>query len=806
MWPFSTEKGHDARATMSRSPQSSSLQPGDKVLHRHNRELGPGVVESASAARVRVRFPRSGETLEFALASHPFVPLVLPEGTDPERWFEHETEDVLEGLARLHADDSTAFRNRIEALELRKIREAHGLGSFLGGRIRIYPHQLHVALRATARDPVRWLLADEVGLGKTIEACLILSHLLRTGRAERVLIVAPRSLVVQWLGELYRKFHQVFVLIDDERRRDVLKEKGRGMNPFEVFPRSVVALEDLAEKPDVVRLAEAASPDLLVVDEAHRLRRPKGSAGSPAYQRIAPLVRTSKHALLLTATPLEADTHGFYRLLELLYPEEFASEDFFEESLKQKKAILPCTSDTRRTDIGGLPPRVLIPVELAPDPERLARERAIRERPIANVVQAAERVRDLEQFLLDPEGENDARILWLAREAKKWEKRGEKALVFVHRRESLQILKRELEYRTSGRVGIFHEDLSTEARDLEVARFADPEGPALLIATESGGEGRNFQFARRLVLFDLPWDPALVEQRIGRLDRIDRTLPVEIVSFRPQEGFAAQVARVFESLGIYEEPLSALDRELGGIAAEIRKTASEPDAKLDIEGLARATRTARETVRRAAFHHLHRERYSPDQAPAILARIPSDLEPRTETVVLEACRQYGFLIEAKGGKARWYLEFGPDAIVETLHGVALGNRWLGTFDREEAVAYEALDFFASGHPLVEAVLEEIVDGGRGQVALQEIPGSGFEDLGVLFIESRGPEFQVKAFDLQGREHPEWVDLALHPRGVTREIPPGMWRAPQWEERVRALSSRLTPGFRLIAACGVRFVP
>jgi len=790
---------------MSRSTESSPLQPGDKVLHRHNRELGPGVVESSSRARVRVHFPRTGETLEFAHAAHPFVPLVLPEGIDPERWFEHETEDVMEALVRLHADELSAFRNRLEALQLRQIREAGGLGSFLGGRIRIYPHQLHVAERATARDPVRWLLADEVGLGKTIEACLILSHLLRTGRAERVLIVAPRSLVVQWLGELYRKFHQVFVLIDDERRRDVLKEKGRGMNPFDVFSRTVVALEDLAEKPDVAHLAEAATPDLLVVDEAHRLRRPKGSAGSPAYQRIAPLVRASKHALLLTATPLEADTHGFFRLLELLRPAEFASEESFEESLQQKKAILPCTSDTRRSDIGGLPPRVLIPVDLPAQPERLAREQEIRQRPAANVVQVAERVQELERFFLDPDGENDARLLWLARAAKIWEKRGEKTLVFVHRRESLQLLKQELEYRTSRRVGIFHEDLSTEARDLEVARFADPEGPALLIATESGGEGRNFQFARRLVLFDLPWDPALVEQRIGRLDRIDRTRPVEIVSFRPKEGFGAEVARLFESLGIFEEPLSALDRELGGIAATIRKAAAEPDVLLDVEALANATKEARETVRRAAFHHLHRERYSPDQAPAILERIPPDLEPRMKSVVLEACRQYGFLIEDKGGRARWYLEFGPEAIVETLHGVALDNRWLGTFDREEAVAYEALDFFASGHPLVEAVLEEVIDGARGRVALQEIPGSPFEGEGVVFVESKGAEFHAKAFDLEGREHLEWIEPVVQPRGVTREIPAGLWRIPRWEERVRALSTRLTPGFELVAACGVRFV-
>ncbi|MDP7032764.1 MAG: helicase-related protein, partial [Gemmatimonadota bacterium] len=88
----------------------------------------------------------------------------------------------------------------------------------------------------------------------------------------------------------------------------------------------------------------------------------------------------------------------------------------------------------------------------------------------------------------------------------------------------------------------FHEDLSPARRDLEVAHFADPKGPPILIATECGGEGRNFQFARRLVLFDLPWNPVLVEQRIGRLDRINRRAPVEIVYFRPADGFEASVA------------------------------------------------------------------------------------------------------------------------------------------------------------------------------------------------------------------------------------------------------------------------
>ncbi|NIM02248.1 MAG: RNA polymerase-associated protein RapA, partial [Acidobacteria bacterium] len=99
---------------------------------------------------------------------------------------------------------------------------------------------LYAAESATRAPLVRWLLADEVGLGKTVEACLILNHLLRTGRADRTLVVAPETLTVQWLGELWRKYHQVFVLLDDKRLADVEKDYGPGFNPFDAHRRVVL--------------------------------------------------------------------------------------------------------------------------------------------------------------------------------------------------------------------------------------------------------------------------------------------------------------------------------------------------------------------------------------------------------------------------------------------------------------------------------------------------------------------------------------------------------------------------------------
>ena len=150
------------------------------------------------------------------------------------------------------------FLTRLRILHLLEVREADGLGSFLGGRVRLFPHQLHVAERATARMPVRWLLADEVGLGKTIEAALVMNRLLHTQRIERCLVVAPEALTVQWLGELWRKYHHVFTLLDAPRLADVARDFGAEFNPFDVHRRAVIAIEMLKERPQLTQQATAA--------------------------------------------------------------------------------------------------------------------------------------------------------------------------------------------------------------------------------------------------------------------------------------------------------------------------------------------------------------------------------------------------------------------------------------------------------------------------------------------------------------------------------------------------------------------
>jgi ATP-dependent helicase HepA len=833
---------------------ASMWKPGDRLTHRFNPDLGPGEVRQVRGRQVLVHFREADQTLGFAVDSDALVLLSLNAGSRVRLESTGETVVVehcensrcrledgrtvaiselwplpvelppLERLARGRIDAFEDFANRVDGLRLLRVRQADGLGSFLGGRIQLFPHQLYAAERACHSDPVRWLLADEVGLGKTVEACLIMNRLLHTGRADRTLVIAPETLTLQWLGELWRKYHQAFVLLDAKRLADVANDHGPDFNPFDIHRRCIVGLETLAARRRLTEQAVEAGIDLLVVDEAHHLRRPPGHPGNEAYRAVAPIAGLGRHTLLLTATPLEDDAHGFFRLLQLLRPEEFPEGAAFEERLTRREPLPPCTSSTRRADIGGLPPRVPAPVDLE-GPEwkagwelLLRLERRMRELPAGNALEERRKADRVVRALASPaalapvidrddeptraligEAERaDPRMRWLVDQAARWQQAGEKTLVFVAHRETLERLKGEIERQGRARTGLFHEDLAPERRDIEVAQFRLPDGPSLLISTEAGGEGRNFQFCHRLVLFDLPWNPAVVEQRIGRLDRIGRTLPTEIVYFRPPSGFGRAVALLYEAVGLFTEPLGGLERELRHVARAVEQEAvsgasgtgaGEVDPKVFAAVLEEA-QEAHGRVQQAAYHELHRDPYRPAMAPDLLARVPPGLDSLSEDVVMRALHRFGFETEPQSGHGTWMIEFGNEALVESLPGVPAGSRWLGTFSREEAVERETLDFFATGHPLMEGILTELEEGRRGRVSLLQVSGEE-EVFGLLALYKRGPGFEAVAVDSKGQPRPDLAALltaeALDPEVVDAK----KWTGQKgWGPTVRRLAGAL----------------
>ena len=340
--------------------------------------------------------------------------------------------------------------------------------------------------------------------------------------------------------------------------------------------------------------------------------------------------------------------------------------------------------------------------------------------------------------------------------------------------------------------GVFHEELSAARRDTEVARFRADDGPSLLVSTEAGGEGRNFEFCHRLVLYDLPWKPSTVEQRIGRLDRIGRRIPVDIVYFRPAAGHrrrrrpAVRAARALPRADGRSRAAARAGRAgAGGDRARSRRARCPMRS---IDQLIAAAQAARTRIHEAAYQQLHRDPYRAELGPSILARVPQGLDALMEQVVVNAASRLGFRVEQVRGRRAYAIEFGNEALIDSLPGVPGGSSFVGSFDREYAVEDETIDFFASGHPLVEGLLAHFEEDPKGRVARLEVHVPGQAGTGLIAIYKDGPQFEVVAFDADGRPRPDWADAFRRRPLAAQTMKPADAAAHDWP----ALVTRLAP--------------
>ena len=390
---------------------------------------------------------------------------------------------------------------------------------------------------------------------------------------------------------------------------------------------------------------------------------------------------------------------------------------------------------------------------------------------------------------------SDPRLEWLLAQAPRWREAREKTLVFVAHRETLEMLRTALSHRAQLATGVFHEELSPARCDTEVARFREHDGPSLLVSTECGGEGRNFEFCRRLVLFDLPWKPSVVEQRIGRLDRIGRRIPVEVVYFRPPAGIGRDVVRLFEALGIFHEPLAGLEPQLAHVEGALEDVALDPQASLSDEhfaALVAEAHAARTRIREAAYQELHRDPYRSAMGPGILARVPAELDLLNQEAVVTASIGLGFTIAHPKGHRVFSIEIGSGALVDGLPGVPGGSSYVGTFDREEAVENEAIDFFASGHPLVEGIFAHYEESAIGRVVRFAIEIGGDQGEGLVAIYKDGPRFEVVAIDSAGHPRPDWAAAVAQRPLRARPVTGDALDNRDWRSMVRRLGAQLEP--------------
>ncbi len=578
---------------------------GQRWLSDTETELGLGVLIDVDERSVSILFPKSDETRVYARSNAPLTRIIFntkdelmdQEGTtwivesfedrngviryDVIRTLEDGTEErkslnetrigatiqlskPLDRLLASQIDYKEWYDLRIESLLMQANMKSSPLRGMIGSRVGLIPHQLYIAHEVGQRFAPRVLLADEVGLGKTIEAGLIIHQQLKTGRSERILILVPDSLQYQWMIEMRRRFNLQFSLFDLTRTASI-KEHDPDLNPFLTEQCIIASVDLMIDHDDLREQAMEAGFDLLVVDEAHHLMWSEEDGGNDRYDLVEELAQQTAGVLLLTATPEQLGVESHFARLRLLDSQRFSSLDRFldeEEQYQQTAKIaevlmsdLPLEEAhlaaiegllghriedhpeqrfraihelldrhgtgrilfrNTREAIQGFPGRDCQPAPL-PAPENWSKEGKLREQMWP------------EEAQLDGAWmETDPRVSWIM-EMLRTQLKHKKVLLIARSGPVVEALENALRIHAGIRTAMFHEGMSLLERDQAAAYFAeDSYGAQILLCSEIGSEGRNFQFASDLILFDLPANPDVLEQRIGRLDRIGQENRIQI--------------------------------------------------------------------------------------------------------------------------------------------------------------------------------------------------------------------------------------------------------------------------------------
>jgi ATP-dependent helicase HepA len=747
-------------------------------------ELGLGVVLKLGFGRIEIFFPAANEHRHYAMQAAPIRRVRFQAGDtiklhdNTQHQVTHLTEEG--GLITYHSpkgsfheaqlsdtisfskpqdrlfaaqiDDPRTYELRVRALERRCAMRQSPTRGFVGGRVDLIPHQMAIASEVTHRLLPRVLLADEVGLGKTIEACLILHRLHLTGRASRILILVPDALLHQWFVELLRRFNLLFSLFDEDRC-DAIETHDETTNPFLDSQLVLTSLSLFTSSEKRTTQALQAGWDLLIVDEAHHLEwHPE--APSADYQLVEKLALQTEGLLLLSATPQQLGADGHFARLRLLDPDRYADLPHFVEETAHYEEVAQAID--RVLDSGKLSPadrklfakkseRVQRHFAALKSGDEAARDALVKDlidefgtgrvmfrntrRVLTGFPQRQLHLAPLDPKLLTAEDPLKPLACWLANLLRSLGD-SEKILAICHSAALAAQIRDGVQAEINVHCELFHEGLTLLQRDRHAASFAEPDGVRLLICSEIGSEGRNFQFAHHLVLLDLPDNVELLEQRIGRLDRIGQTSTIHLhVPHLP--GSRTEALALW-----YHQGLNAFEATVHG-AAEIQ-AAFAPEVALLKDGFTKKTLTA--LIKKTATAHQKLQgklargqdrllELSSRPSPAVndlLDQIRAmDKEREFEIFFIEVLDFFGLHIDELTDRD-YFLHRGnliTDAFPSLPEeGLAI------TFDRTRALSREQLAFLTPDHPLVRGALDLLLGSEHGNATFATWKGAEADGL------------------------------------------------------------------------------
>ncbi len=829
-----------------------SFVVGQRWISESENNLGLGIVTAVDNRTVTLSFPASDEQRVYAVAVAPLTRVQFQKGdrvTSIDGW-QLDIEDVLENqgvalylgkrvdtqeesvlpemqldhkvsfskpqdrLFSAQIDRSDRFALRYRALKHQQAQFQSELRGMRGIRASLIPHQLHIAKEVGQRLSPRVLLADEVGLGKTIEAGMILQQQLFSGRVDRVLVLVPESLQHQWLVEMLRRFSLNFSLFDEERCADFTKKdednNDISENPFETEALVIASIDWLSANPQRAKQVLDADWDMLIVDEAHHLEWDEQNP-SMAYQFVAQLSKQISAVLLLTATPEQLGQESHFARLALLDPDRFYDYHAFVEEQKQYQPVADAVatllndkplSAKEQESISELlaeedvePMFRIINSDASEEQRREVRQELISElidrhgtsrvlfrntrqgvkgfpHRIYNEIvlemptQYANALKVMGMMggnkmedLLYPERlfqrmnpnakwhEFDPRIEWLITFLKNH--RDEKILVICKQADTAIQLEQVLREKEAIRSAVFHEKMSIVERDKASAYFAQQEdGAQVLISSSIGSEGRNFQFARRLVLFNLPDNPDLLEQSIGRLDRIGQKHDIEI--YVPCFNHSTQLILAewyHRGLNAFEEtcPMGAtLFREFN---AELTAYLLNPERSEAFEAFVEQTHKRQQQLKveleKGRDRLLELNSNGGETAQQLAQAIAEqDDNPQLVNFALNLFDVIGLEQEDLGEKS---IVISPTGhmLVPDFPGLSEEGNTV-TFDRELALMREDVLFLTWDHPMIRNGIDLITSGDIGKSAIsllvnKNLPAGTLLLEAIYIVEAQAPK-------------------------------------------------------------------
>lgn len=812
---------------------------GQRWISDTESELGLGTIVAIDTRMVTVLFPATGENRLYARNDSPITRVMFNPGdtiTSHEGWqlevaevttenglmtyigTRLDTEETGVVMREVMLDSKLVFSkpqdrlfagqlDRMDRFALRfrarkyQSEQYHlAVSGLRGMRTSLIPHQLHIAHDVGRRHAPRVLLADEVGLGKTIEAGMIIHQQLLAGRAERVLIVVPETLQHQWLVEMLRRFNLRFALFDDERYAQAQLDSD---NAFETEQLVICSLDFVRRNKTRLEMMADASWDLLIVDEAHHLAWEEGQP-SREYQVIEQLAEQIPGVLLLTATPEQLGLESHFARLRLLDPNRFHDFAAFVEEqqhfrpiadavtglladkslsaeemnmlndlvgeqdiepllqtansdregkLEARQELISMLMDRHgtsrvlfrntRNGVKGFPKRELHQIRL-PLPTQY--QTAIKVSGIMSARKSVdERARDMlypEQIYQEFEGDSgtwwnfDPRVEWLM--GFLTSQRDKKVLVICAKAATALQLEQVLREREGIRAAVFHEGLSIIERDRAAAWFASEEdGAQVLLCSEIGSEGRNFQFAHQMVMFDLPFNPDLLEQRIGRLDRIGQTHDIQIhVPYLEKTAQSVLVQWYHEGLEAFEHTCPTGRAIYDKAYAQLVAFLASPEQTEGLEEFIADCRKQHSALKmqleQGRDRLLELNSNGGEKAQALAEKIgEQDNDTELVNFALNLFDIVGINQEDRSDNLI-VLTPGDHMLVPDFPGLPEDGCTI-TFDRGQALSREDAQYVTWEHPIIRNGLDLILSGDTGSCALSLLKNKALP-VGTLLVE------------------------------------------------------------------------